>query len=470
MNLKSIISTNWSPLWNRFWRELSGSRQGVKDVLISAVPQIVGLLTGFFSSVLIARGLGPEGMGQFALVMSLAGVATVLSDLGIGQTTIRYASQAAAIKDTPAQMAVLRWALRWRLSLVFVVTTAFFLLAPYIAKLWHSESLLTYLRLGLLGGIFAALASIPTVYFQSIKRFSTNASVTSAQRLISFAGIIVLSVFSLWSLLNLMVVSLVASAIGAFVFLLMVPTAALWPQDAMRKLKGLTPRLFFASPQMQHNTNNGLDSSSPTQFARFHMLATIISMMTMQADTWLMGYFLGDKGQIGLYSVATRFTLPMTLVLGAFNTALWPRASGLTEWSKLSGLLKKTLGFSVLLACPMIIYALTAPLLASFFFGSNYENSCLLGQILCLRYVFAFLICPVTVLGYSFGLVRVVWIVNLVQLLILVLFNVVFLPKIGPLASALALLVHEVFGSCVVGIIIFKRFHTVNRMRSVFYA
>lgn len=51
-------------LWNELWGALRGSRQGVKDVIVSAVPQLVGVFTRFFGSALIARGLGPTGMGM----------------------------------------------------------------------------------------------------------------------------------------------------------------------------------------------------------------------------------------------------------------------------------------------------------------------------------------------------------------------------------------------------------------------
>lgn len=414
------------------------------------------LFTGFFSSVLIARGLGPEGMGQYALVMSLAGIATSLSDLGIGQTAIRYASRAAASKDTPTQMAVLRWALRWRLSLVFISTTAFFLLAPYIAKLWHSEALTPYMRLGLVGGVFAALASVPTIYFQSIKHFSTNASVTSAQRIISFAGILVLSVFSLWSLRNVVFANLFASAIGALVFLIIVPKAALWPANAIRKLKEINFYRILASPKMQQNVNNGSDSSSPAGFLKFHILSTVIVMLTMQTDVWMMGYFL-DKSELGIYSVATRFTLPMTIAIGALNTALWPRASGITDPQQIMGLLRKTLGLCAIGAFFMSIYAICAPLLAPFIFGANYEESRLLGQLLCLRYCITIMVSPLGIVGYSFGLVRVSWLINIIQLISVLLINMIFLPKIGPLASAIALCSNTVIGALLTtGLIFWK--------------
>jgi len=458
---------NRTRLSARVLNTLISSRQGMKDILVSSVPQIVGLFVGFFSSVLIARGLGPERMGLYALVISLGGVATTLSDLGIGKTAIRYASRAAATNNISLQMSVLRWALRWRLSLVLLSTTAFFIIAPYMADLWRNEALVSYIRLGLLSGIFTALASVPTVYFQSIRKFTTNALVLSTQRIISFTGIVILSILSLWSIMNLIIVNLIVSAIGAIVFIFLVPKAALWLPNAIHKFKNMNIRRFFAGPKMMNEINNGLDSSTPTEFVRFHMLATVITMLSMQVGTWLMGYFLEDKSQIGNFSVATRFTLPMIIALGAFNTALWPRSAGLTQRDQLSRLLKKTVSLSVFLAFLMIIYSLTVPLLASFLFGSGFEKSQLIGQVLCLRYSFAMLICPVTIIGFNFGLVRIVWIINLIQLLLLIGVNVIFLQKIGSLASAYALLMYEVVGSCAVGFIILRRFHGLNQTEPI---
>ena len=433
------------------WSTLRSSRRAVADTLVSAIPQMIGVFTGFIGSILIARGLGPAGMGQYALVLSMAGIATTLSDLGIGQTAIRYASRAAADGDVPVQMAVLRWALRWRLTLVMLMTTVFFLIAPFVAThIWHSAALTPYLRLGLLGGIFAALASVPAVYFQSIKRFSTNATVTSAQKIISFAGILLLAAWGLWSLRNLIVVSLVASAVGAFAFLAIVPKAALWSRGALHELRGMNLRRFLSSPTMPRDAGSGLDSSTPTTFVRFHMLSTVLSMLIMRADVWMMGYFL-DKSQLGVYSAATMFTLPLVIVIGAMGTALWPRASGVTDPHQLLVLLRKTLGCSVLLALAMFVYAVSAPLLAPALLGRAYEDSCLIGQVLSLRYCIALLTTTLGIIGYGFGLVRVYWRINLAQIVMVFIIMWTLLPIYGPLGAAIALVANEIIGVALTG-------------------
>jgi hypothetical protein len=55
------------------------------------------------------------------------------------------------------------------------------------------------------------------------------------------------------------------------------------------------------------------------------------------------------------------------------------------------------------------------------------------------------------VVGYSLGLVRVYWIINLVQLVSVAIVDVTLLPRMGPMAAAIALVVSEVLGVTLAG-------------------
>lgn len=59
---------------------------------VSLIPQAVMALSAFVTAILIARGLGLEGMGRYALIVSFTMVGTGVSDLDIGQTAIRFVS------------------------------------------------------------------------------------------------------------------------------------------------------------------------------------------------------------------------------------------------------------------------------------------------------------------------------------------------------------------------------------------
>ena len=53
-----------------------GSKRGIRDVVLLMIPQVIAVLAGLMTSILAARGLGPDDFGAYALVMSVAGIAT----------------------------------------------------------------------------------------------------------------------------------------------------------------------------------------------------------------------------------------------------------------------------------------------------------------------------------------------------------------------------------------------------------
>jgi O-antigen/teichoic acid export membrane protein len=438
------------------------SQKGIRDVVILMVPQGVALVTGFVTTILIARGLGPTGLGQYALVMSVAGIAASLSDLGIGQTAIRYASRAVSLADTEEQYAVLRWAFRLRVGLAVAVTALFMLLAPVIAHFWGGNELSPLLRIGLLGGIFTALASVPTVYFQSLKQFQKNATVAVAQTLIVFLGIVAVAWLQWWSVEIVLIATLLGSAVAALMFLLLVPRAALIPRRRITLADLNVRRLLRKAPIREPGSLATQTDSDPMTFAAFNLISTIIVMITLRMDVWIMGYLL-DQKQVGIYFSASRFALPLSIVLTAINGALWPRASAHMSLRQIKTLLVQTFRLSTLVAAAGTLYAIVFPLLAPVIFGQAYAAGTTIGQVLSLRYALAILICPVGVIGYSLGMVRVYWWINAIQLAAVVSITVWLLPVIGPLGAALALIANEVIGVLFAGSILWRRIRLVEQ-------
>ncbi|MBP1691396.1 MAG: putative polysaccharide biosynthesis protein, partial [Bacteroidetes bacterium] len=430
---------------------LVDSQRGIRDVLVLIIPQVTSVLAATLTSVLLARGLGPTGVGKYALILSVSGVAVTLTDLGIGQTAIRFASRAVSMGDTAAQMAVLRWAFRLRLLFSVAVTGLLFLLAPDLSLLLNSPDLSPLMRIGLIGGIFTALASIPSIYFQSMKQFGRSAAITVVQTIIALLGIALVAMLQLWSVENVVLVGVFASAVGALIFLLSIPRHALVGRNPLPKSVREGFRKIWRNPLSGESAPPLQADDTPTTFARFNLASTLIVLVTLRLDVWLMGVFL-EMSQVGIYNIATRFATPMAILLTAIGGALWPRASSQLSHKEIRALLVKTFRFCSILAVLGAVYAVFVPILAPLLFGKAFEGSTLLGQILCLRYAFAMLVAPVGVIGYSLGMVRIYWMINLVQLAVVVLINVLFLPLIGPIASALALLANELIGATLSGI------------------
>lgn len=442
---------------NWFIKSFSGTRKGIEDVVVSMMPQVVMVATGVVTSVLMARGLGPKGMGDYALILSVSGLAASLSDLGIGQTAIRFASRAATNNDTENQLAILRWAFRLRMLLVLIVTVIVYVCAPFLSKnIWQDSCLSPLVKLSLLTGIFSAIAAIPTIYFQSLKRFKMNAIVTVGQTMVSFFGVLIIALLNHWTVGRVITVSVVATGLGAFVFIMLVPKLSFVKLQEFKLQFGHVVSSFLRAPKVNYSSSESMDSAGVNGFAFYMLISSVVVAITVRADILLMGYFV-DKTQIGLYSVASRFTLPLTIVLNALNTALWPRASSLTSITKTKELISKTFRLSALVASAGLIYALFIPVAMPFIFGAIYKDGILLAQVLCIRYCMAILTCPIGVIGYSFGMVRAYWWINILQLIAVVLIDVFMLPRIGPLGAALALIANEIIGFSLIVTIIWRR-------------
>lgn len=428
---------------SQFLGRLRESRGGVRDVLISTAPQLAALLAGVVSAILLARGLGPTGLGQYALVLSLAGLVTGFSDLGIGQTAIRFAAKAAAEGREDEHFRVHRWAFRIRMLLASLVIAIGFLLVPWlVGALWHAPELVHPARLSLLSGALGAAASASVVYYQSVKRLGVSALLSTGQALFPLAGIVAVASLDRWSIEAVVVANLMAVAAAALLSLGLMPKRA-WFARGDRHGAGSLWTLFRPGKEEMG------------AFAAYMVLASILVMVTTRMDVWLMGVFL-DKGQLGQYSAASRVSLPLVVLLGALNTALWPRVSAAGAGESLR-LMRRTLHLTVPAAVLGVGYALFVPLLMPGIFGEAYRDGILLGQVLSLRYCFSLLISPLGLIGYSLGLVRVYWGINLIQLGVVVGLNLLLLPRIGPLASALAMLANELVGAVIIGILIGRR-------------
>ena len=100
------------------------------------------LMSAVFTAILtlyLVRALGPSGYGTFALAVSVGTLAALLADLGIASSASRFVAEHRGEPD--AQFAVIARAMRLKLTLAAVVSTAVFVLAAPIADAYGVQGL-----------------------------------------------------------------------------------------------------------------------------------------------------------------------------------------------------------------------------------------------------------------------------------------------------------------------------------------
>jgi O-antigen/teichoic acid export membrane protein len=446
---------------------IAESLKAIEDVIVSTLPGITTLLTGAITAALIARGLGPSGMGQYALVISVLSFTIGVSDMGIGQTAIRYASRAASQGDAEEQFAILRWTFHLRMLFVLCLSLFVFVLAPTIAGIiWHDDSLIPILQLSLLIGIFTTLAHVPIIYSQSIRRFRMNSIIQVAQALISFAGILIVAFFALWHVQLVIIVTVIATAIGALAFITVTPKAAFFKFDSSWRSIHFKLRGALTPPATNMGVTSALDSSSISSFARYNFLDQMVAVGILNVAVWLMGIFL-VKSQIGIYVAAGYVALPISLLITAINTALWPRVAAITTLEGNKNLLRSAMLLTIFAVFGALLYAVFAPLFMPFVFGAGYESGILVARLLCLGWCIYLLATPIGVISYNFGVVRISWLIGLFALITIVTVNVWLLPIIGPLGAAIAFIIAAIFGSFCGGVFLWSKMRRVTAQEAV---
>lgn len=445
------------------------SRRGIRDTILSMIPQAVTVGAGAIAAILIARGLGPKGLGQYALVTSLSSLITSFSDLGISHTAIRYSAQAAALGERAHHLAILRWALRRRLISTALIALVVFSLAPWVAaQFWKDASLTSIIRIALGIGVMGAVAAVPTVYFQSLKRFAPNSLISVGQTLISLAGIVAIALLRMWSVRAVILASLAAASVGAALFISFLPQGALFSKA---DFQGRTLwRDFWHGPPLSERTLPAIGDIPPGQFAAYMSGLSLLSIIIGRLDVWLMGNLLPQE-QVGYYATAQRLVVPLFILLNGINTALWPRASSVSNPKELIPLLKKTLRLSALVIAGGFLYIFLVPFLAVILFGGAYTASIPIARLLCLRVLITLLFLPMHTIGYGFGLVRAYLPLNLVRLGLVLGINLLFLGRIGPLAAGWALIASDLVGLVVTAVLIGRRIramHHTEEERSIF--
>lgn len=431
------------------------SKKGVSDVVVSVVPQIISMFSFLGTSIILARGLGAEAVGEYALIFSYYGFIVSVSDFGIGVTAIRFASICASEGDTEKQFEVLRWAFRIRVISASLLTAAAFFLAPLVmGQLWKGPELVVLAQAGLAIAFFNVISAVAMIYFQSIKNFMMYAIVSSFQMIIPFVGVAAIYSLNRLSLERVIGVNVLASGVCALTFLILVPGQAFIGKRPAGRVRPASIVDFFRAPRIKKQNSGELLEDDVGRFSFFMFLSAIIVAIAMRVDVWLMGALLG-KAQIGLYSVAMWVTVPVRFLSEAISTAIRPRTSAMTDLESTLNFLKRIFRPGVLSASLCVIYAIAAPFFMPFVFGAEYGGGIFIAQLLCLKFCVTVLSSPFSVIAYNFGIVRINWIVGATALSLRTILTIILIPKLGVLAPAVLLLVFESLVFSVYAMIVF---------------
>lgn len=377
---------------------------------------------GYLVKIYVARVLGAEQLGLYALGMTLVSMTQLVSNLGLQGTAARYV----AVYNATTRLDDLRGFLTRSVGIVLSLTSVFSIglvvMGSWLARhLYHAPGLGQYMSLF---GVLTVLGAANTLYCQILAGFKDITKRTVITNFIGTPLVITLTVLLLalgtgmrgylWAQI---VNSVVVVALLVGVAWKLTPPAA---RFSWRPLPPLDPEIkAFAA-------------------AAFGMSA--VEFLVSQADKVLLGFYL-NPALVGMYVVASTISALIPMILQSVNQIFAPVIADLHSRGRIDvlqrlfqTLTKWVLGFTLPLVFVVITFA--APMMR--IFGPAFEPG---WPVLVIGSVGQIVNCSVGSVGlllFMSGNQRRLMKVQFVMVGISLLMNIALIPVFGVVGAALA--------------------------------
>jgi O-antigen/teichoic acid export membrane protein len=377
---------------------------------------------GYFFKVYLARVLGAEALGIYALGMTVAGFFGIFNALGLPQSAVRFVAKYAASQRWKDLAGFIQRSTAIMLGLNLLLAMLMIAVGPRIAtRFYHAPALVRYLPLFALIMLLGALTFFLGQVLAGYKDVTRRTIITSfiANPLNMAIAILLISLGAgLWGY----IFAQVASATAVLVMLLVV----VWN---MTPAPARVP--FYATSSLEPE----VISFSVTAFG-----VGFLEFLMGQADKILIGFFLNARS-VGIYAVAMAIVAFIPVLLQSVNQIFSPvisdlhtRGQGELLGRMFQTLTKWILAFTVPLAVVVMIQA--RPMMG--IFGRDFEIG---WPILVIGTLGQLVNCGVGSVGYlllmSGNQQRLIK-VQAFAAAFMVLANLILIPRLGITGAALA--------------------------------
>jgi O-antigen/teichoic acid export membrane protein len=393
--------------------------QILKSAGLSGFGNIFDQCIRLFSNIIITRTIGASDFGLFSLSMTVVNMGAIIPRFGLPQTITRFIAYYKGKGEDNKIPQVLKQALVF--SFLFGIGTAILIyyIAPGIAlNLFHREALSPIIRSLSPFVPFGISGMVLLAALQGLKQIKKQVIIQNfIWPLVRFTFIVIFFIIG-WKLYGL-VAAVVLAVIIRFVVSLTAVSGhiSFWKTGPatlpIRKL------LFFSAPLV---------------------LVNILAFALNWTDTLMLGYFR-TPAEVGIYSIAWRLSMVISVPLVAFNNIFSPLAAeyiGKNDNHSLQTLLQTVDRWVLAASLPLAVILALFPNDILSIFGKEFKNGALILQILVLGQLINAATGPC---GNVLTMKGLVWL-NLVNSSILVIvnfiLNLMMIPRYGIQGAALA--------------------------------
>ena len=388
--------------------------QTIKDSFVISLGLGVSAVIGFIFTILLARSLGPVNFGVYSALTALAAIIYSLGDMGISNSLINFLPK--KISESYQYLSTSFW-------MEFVIGV-FILLLFGIFSYFHETIVPGSLSTDLLLAGVISFNYLLIIYTQGVFTAGRKFwSYTASQILDS--GVKIVIVFFIFKMGNLSIgTALIANIISTFIALLITFGKELYSIEFD----------FFKKPFW-----------NILHFAKWIAMSRVFTVMISRIDIILLNFMVGSYSA-GIFSAASRVTLIFAMTAGGLSSVINPRFSSFDSHHQTVSYSKKLILLVSGIATAMLALSFLALPIISLVYGEKYLESVSVFRYLILAMIpFLFTIISNSALVYAFNQLDYYTKMVAIQTTIIVVVDLLLIPRLGYNAPAIALFTSNIF-------------------------
>ena len=390
-----------------------------KESTITFFGMVYGNINRYLYTALLARWVGIEYLGIYALANSIMLISEVLGKMGMESGIMRFVSRLNADTDSKKIQRIIVSALKMTASFSLVIMIGLIISARYIVtQILNAQPILTTVMIVFAVAIpFNALTSVSAFATQGFKRLKYK---TLVIQFLNPTLLLVSMILCFWFVS--MESAIMAPMIVFFVMIVLLKRVSGVTINQIRQARIDTELLKFSFPLM---------------------FIIILQTFMHWMDILMLGYFT-DAATVGLYHPAVRTAGLLNALIVSFISIYAPVMSQLHnegDFSEMSHLYKLVSRWMITFAIPISLVFIIYPSKMMLLFGPDYMAGASVLVILTVAtFIHAAFGAASPALGMS-GFTRLILWNSLGAFILNIVLNVALIPKYGILGAAWATLI-----------------------------
>lgn len=376
----------------------------------------------FIYTIFLARSFAPSDLGIFSAIYAFILLVSDVSDMGTGSSLSRFLPSYYVSKNDTQADSFIKTAFKFQLKIALIVFALVLIFSGYLsAILLKNSNFSTSFIVSGFGIVATVLMAFSTYLLSAKKKFSSVATINSISTISKLLIVLILYVSGNLNVFNV-ILAFSLSSLVAYIWAAKIITFGFMKQ---KEDKGNLKKLL--------------------SFSMFLGISKIFSAISGRLDA-LMLIPLSSAFEAGIYSAAFKIIYLYILLSGSFSMVIAPRLAGYGSYREALLYLRKVIMvvFGILLT--LLLMYFIAPWFVVFVLGKKYIPSVDVFKALLLPIgFFVMTIPPVNFILYTLKKPQVSTFNTFIQLIIMILGNMYFIPRYGRFGPVMTLTIAYFF-------------------------